>query len=177
MRNKACPTITCLRIWIIHIHIVTVSIRYICNFSELISSNQFSPQQMQCITREGPSRPTIPNSGTWCCYDHEYLCIAWFLKHFHLCEIHNSTLIPHCGTPYSILWIWCSTMWNVKNSTLVPHKIRSICFIMITDIPHYFHTDSTFWFHTITPLIPHSAWAPHRGKGKKLWNSTSTVFP
>ena len=129
---------------------------------------------MQCKYHKGRN---IPPQNTQ--FRHMVLLWSWIPVHclnlYQLCEIHNSTLILRCGTQYSILWIWCSTMWNVKNSTLVPHKILSICFI--TDIPHNFHTNSTFWFHTITTLILHLTSVPYRGKGKKLWNSTSMVFP
>ena len=48
----------------------TLSARRVGNFSEVIRSDQSSPQQMQCkYHMVRTSRPTLPNSGTWCSYD------------------------------------------------------------------------------------------------------------
>ena len=126
------------------------------------------------ITMVRTSRPTLPNSDTWRCFDHGYLCISEAFSFLWNSKFHtNSTLWNSMFHTMDLMFhnVEC------KNSTLVPHKIHSICFIMITEIPHNFHTNSIVSFHTITTLIPHSAWVPYRGKGKKLWNSTSTVFP
>ena len=103
-----------------------------------------------------------------------YLCISEAFSFLWNSEFHtNSTLWNSMFHTMDLMFhnVEC------KSSTLVPHKIHSICFIMITEIPHNFHTNSIVSFHNITTLILHSAWVPYRGKGKKLWNSTSTVFP
>ena len=85
-----------------------VSIRYVSNFSELISSDQFSPQQMQCKYHNGNNIPPHPTQFSQAHGAAMIMDTCAFLNLFIFVEFripHQiSTPIPHCGTPYSILW-------------------------------------------------------------------------
>ena len=123
--------------------VLKVSIKQVSNFSELISSDQFSPQQMHCKYYNGRNMPPH-NTQFRHMMLHGYLCIFLISETFSF--MWNSEFHTNATLWNAIFHTMDLMFYSVEreNSTLVPHKIHSLCFIMITEISQNFHTNSTF---------------------------------
>ena len=78
-----------------HKSFLKVSIRWVSNFSEVITSDQFSPQQIQCRYHNGKNilGPPYSIQVQWCSYDCGYPCISEPFSFLWNSEFHtNSTL-------------------------------------------------------------------------------------